>query len=30
VAERGKLRQPLVKAFRGWITAQLAEASAED
>lgn len=30
VAERGRLRQPLVKAFRGWIAARLAEANAED
>ena len=25
VADRGKLRQPLVKAFRSWITARLTE-----
>jgi len=30
VADRGRLRQPLVKAFRTWITARLAEAGAEE
>jgi LysR family transcriptional regulator, glycine cleavage system transcriptional activator len=30
VADRGRLRQPLVKAFRSWITARLAEAVAQD
>jgi LysR family glycine cleavage system transcriptional activator len=27
VAERGRLRQPLVKAFRSWITGRLADAT---